>query len=98
MTRLRARVFELISLETGTVLGRAVLCPSARYAAVALPRTAGLIRRFIASQQWVAVEAELSVALPGRPMEATSTIARVLTDGNAFVVVRYLWDEEREIE
>jgi hypothetical protein len=85
-----AWTFALSSLETGRLVGLAVLCFEARYASVALVGAEHLERRHASPRAWKDIGQELAFGIPPGPLPRSSAIGRLLTGGAASIVLQYL--------
>lgn len=69
-----AHHFVLTSLETGAMLGQALICPEARYASVRWKGADRLDRRFVPALSWKAIERELQDGWPKGLVAVGSTV------------------------
>lgn len=95
-----ACTFTIRTLETGQLIGQAVLCAEARYCSVLWRGTTRPDRRFAAVDVWKAILAQLSENLEPGPLPASSPIAELISgrDRAGGHVVQYLWQEPLEAE
>lgn len=75
----RAFTFTLTDLETGRLLGLALVCPEARYASVLAVGSPQFDRRHALPSHWKELEVDLK-RLPAGPLERSSTVVRLLLD------------------
>ena len=94
---LRAITFTFTSLETGSLLGAAVLAPAARYASVHLAGAPMITRKFLSPSLWQQAEQEISVGLNPGPLPAKGAIAQALASSE-FVVIHYLHAQDVAVE
>lgn len=90
-----AYTFTIRTLETGQLVGQAVLCAEARYCSVLWRGATRPDRRFAAIETWKAVLAQLADRLEPGPLPASSPIAQLLSGPQRAGghVVQYLWAE-----
>jgi hypothetical protein len=86
---LTAHTFTLTSLETGTLIGLALVAPEARYCSLFARRVPRLQRRYPSPRLWRAIEQELQPGLDASLWPADSALVRAL-DVTRSVAVRYL--------
>ncbi len=73
--------FVISDIETGRVLGLALVCPIAQYASVMwLGRAERLDRRFIELGDWRIVKRGLRMGVPPGPLESDHVAVRLLLD------------------
>jgi hypothetical protein len=83
--------FILRALDSGAVVGAAVLCTEARYCSVLLRGADRLDRRFLPPAAWQALERELRDTLEAGPLPAVSAIAEALVPGRTKdITVQYV--------
>jgi integrase len=87
---MRAWTFGLSSLETGRLVGLALLCFEARYASVALAGAEQLERRHASPRAWKDIGQELAFGTPPGPLPRSSAICQLCTGGAASIVLQYL--------
>jgi hypothetical protein len=87
---IRAAVFILISLETGSLAGFAVVCVEARYASVAWHGADRLEQRHATVEMWKELAQEFGLGLPSGPIEKGTVLARLITGGRSGIAVQYL--------
>ena len=75
---LRAIAFVLSDLETGRLLGHALVCQEARYVSIAHAVAGPLERLHASPQQWRAMASDLTLGLPPTPLPADGAFARLL--------------------
>ena len=68
----------ITSLDSGAVIGQAVVCPAVRYAAVLWRVSAQIDRRYPESVFWQAIAAELTHATGGHELPSTSLVTSLL--------------------
>ena len=73
---LRAIAFVLSDLETGRLLGHALVCQEARYVSIAHAVAGPLERLHASPQQWRAMASDLTLGLPPTPLPADGAFAR----------------------
>lgn len=90
-----AFAFAIRRLETGQLVGQAVLCAEARYCSVLWRGARRPDRRFAAVDAWKAILAQLGEQLAPGPLDRDSAIQQLLCgrDRAAGLVVQYLWQE-----
>lgn len=93
---MRAMLFVLTSIETGKLVGRALVVPEARYASIAWAGAERLDRRYAMPTGWLAVEAELVDGVPPGPLARTTAIARLL-GFESDTIAQYLSAEDLEV-
>jgi hypothetical protein len=92
--------FTIRTIETGQLVGQAVLCAEARYCSVLWQGATRPDRRFATPETWKAVLSELGAQLQPGPLERDSAIALLLAGAgrvSAFSI-QYLWQEPIEKE
>jgi hypothetical protein len=75
----RAFSFTLSDLETGRLLGLALICREARYASVLATGEDRFDRRHALPSHWKELEVDLA-AMPATPLDRSSTVVRLLLD------------------
>jgi len=83
---LDALTFRITDLATGRLLGRAVVCVAAEYAAVTWTSSAVLNRKGNALTQWSIIGQEIALGVPPGPLSGSSRLCQLLTlDADAMV-------------
>src|SRR5690348_15771623 len=84
--------FVLQDLETGRIVGHALVCAEARYASVLDHRALRIERTPASPFQWLCVEEQLERRIPGGPLHRASAIVGLLVDEprRASVTVEHL--------
>ncbi len=87
-------VFTIRQLETGRLVGQAVVCAPARYASVLWHGAERPDRRFAALAEWQAIDRELALQLPPEPLESTNPIVVLLArERGAGLAIQYLYQD-----
>jgi hypothetical protein len=89
--------FAITAIETGAPMGRALICPKARYAAVQWFGESRIDRR---RASWRGIEWQLNAGVGPEPLARSSAIHQALTAPNAsaFCAVQYLSHQSISIE
>jgi hypothetical protein len=95
-----ACTFTIRTLETGQLIGQAVLCAEARYCSVLWRGATRPDRRFAGIDVWKAILAQLADKLEPGPLPASSPISQLISgrDRAGGHVVQYLWQEPVDAE
>ena len=95
-----AFTFTIRTIETGQLVGQAVLCAEARYCSVLWHGASRPDRRFATPATWKAVLAQTAEQLQPGPLERDSAIVQLLAgrDRAAAYAVQYLWQEPADKE
>lgn len=83
-----AYTFGLTSLETGRLLGEAIVCPQARYVSVAWRGAGRLDRKFVHAASWTRIERELADGWPNGIVDTRSAVGETLIADRVAVVVQ----------
>lgn len=91
--------FVLQDLETGRIVGHALVCAEARYASVLDHREFRIERTPASPFQWLCVEEQLGRRIPGGPLHRASAIVGLLVDEprRASVTVEHLMSTPLDI-
>jgi hypothetical protein len=90
----RIALFTFAPTDSATIIGAALVCPSARYASICWRGAERLDRCFATPADWQAIEREIT-SLPSGPLPRDWAIVRVLARDRGFEV-RYLQIEDLE--
>jgi hypothetical protein len=89
-----AFVFTIRTLETGRLVGQAVICPAVRYASVQWRGALRPDRRLAPLEQWLAIDDQVADKFEGGPLTHASAIPRLLLgDRGPGYVVQYFVQE-----